>query len=125
LLTVYVDMALLQSVTPHLRPMLPSPSFPLFLLFPATTYTSTPSLHDALPIFSTSTQYSLLYSCATFCAHFCAFAVCACDDSAKIDRKSTRLNSSHVKISYAVVCLKKKKKQLALSVHATSSYMPT
>src|SRR5690606_40882922 len=25
------------------------------------------------------------------------------------DRKSTRLNSSHVKISYAVVCLKKKK----------------
>src|SRR5690349_22352827 len=28
-----------------------------------------------------------------------------------IDRKSTRLNSSHVEISYAVFCLKKKKKQ--------------
>src|SRR5690606_41958513 len=28
------------------------------------------------------------------------------------DRKSTRLNSSHVKISYAVFCLKKKKQQL-------------
>src|SRR5436309_6925136 len=28
----------------------------------------------------------------------------------KADRKSTRLNSSHVKISYAVFCLKKKKK---------------
>src|SRR5690606_41624846 len=27
-----------------------------------------------------------------------------------IDRKSTRLNSSHVKISYAVFCLKKKKR---------------
>src|SRR5438874_8128884 len=27
------------------------------------------------------------------------------------DRKSTRLNSSHVEISYAVFCLKKKKKQ--------------
>src|SRR5690606_39864879 len=27
------------------------------------------------------------------------------------DRKSTRLNSSHVKISYAVFCLKKKKQQ--------------
>src|SRR5690606_14508449 len=27
----------------------------------------------------------------------------------KLDRKSTRLNSSHVKISYAVFCLKKKK----------------
>src|SRR5690625_6830847 len=28
-----------------------------------------------------------------------------------LDRKSTRLNSSHVAISYAVFCLKKKKKQ--------------
>src|SRR5690606_42052092 len=28
-----------------------------------------------------------------------------------LDRKSTRLNSSHVKISYAVFCLKKKRKQ--------------
>src|SRR5690606_42024921 len=28
---------------------------------------------------------------------------------AQVDRKSTRLNSSHVKISYAVFCLKKKK----------------
>src|SRR5690606_39320291 len=34
-----------------------------------------------------------------------------CSDGAKCsaDRKSTRLNSSHVKISYAVFCLKKKK----------------
>src|SRR5690606_39598564 len=31
----------------------------------------------------------------------------------RIDRKSTRLNSSHVKISYAVFCLKKKKKTRA------------
>src|SRR5690554_2310729 len=29
----------------------------------------------------------------------------------EIDRKSTRLNSSHVRISYAVFCLKKKKKK--------------
>src|SRR5690606_41097722 len=29
------------------------------------------------------------------------------------DRKSTRLNSSHVKISYAVFCLKKEKKKVA------------
>src|SRR3989442_9976624 len=28
------------------------------------------------------------------------------------DRKSTRLNSSHVRISYAVFCLKKKKKSI-------------
>src|SRR5438874_7814565 len=31
------------------------------------------------------------------------------------DRKSTRLNSSHVEISYAVFCLKKKKKSVAQS----------
>src|SRR5690349_22624118 len=31
--------------------------------------------------------------------------------SARTDRKSTRLNSSHVEISYAVFCLKKKKKK--------------
>src|SRR5690606_13562689 len=31
------------------------------------------------------------------------------NDDFAIDRKSTRLNSSHVKISYAVFCLKKKK----------------
>src|SRR5690606_17456919 len=31
-------------------------------------------------------------------------------ESGGSDRKSTRLNSSHVKISYAVFCLKKKKK---------------
>src|SRR3712207_6913289 len=33
------------------------------------------------------------------------------DLAAKKDRKSTRLNSSHANISYAVFCLKKKKKK--------------
>src|SRR2546422_6370474 len=33
------------------------------------------------------------------------------EELARIDRKSTRLNSSHGYISYAVFCLKKKKKQ--------------
>src|SRR5690349_23929211 len=33
------------------------------------------------------------------------------------DRKSTRLNSSHVEISYAVFCLKKKKKSKEYAVH--------
>src|SRR5204862_3703041 len=32
----------------------------------------------------------------------------------KLDRKSTRLNSSHVEISYAVFCLKKKRNLAAL-----------
>src|SRR5256885_6648013 len=35
------------------------------------------------------------------------------------DRKSTRLNSSHLVISYAVFCLKKKKK-----IHHTAPYAP-
>src|SRR5204863_9273657 len=33
------------------------------------------------------------------------------------DRKSTRLNSSHVEISYAVFCLKKKKKKINIIYH--------
>src|SRR3712207_8720347 len=33
-----------------------------------------------------------------------------CLEDAVLDRKSTRLNSSHANISYAVFCLKKKKK---------------
>src|SRR6266496_6003390 len=33
------------------------------------------------------------------------------------DRKSTRLNSSHVEISYAVFCLKKKKKKKIIFIH--------
>src|SRR5207249_7853985 len=36
------------------------------------------------------------------------------------DRKSTRLNSSHVSISYAVFCLKKKKKYKKTHIYATS-----
>src|SRR3712207_8759720 len=36
------------------------------------------------------------------------------------DRKSTRLNSSHANISYAVFCLKKKKNLITHSLHATT-----
>src|SRR2546427_2592543 len=41
----------------------------------------------------------------------CAQAIGACDRGSPVgaDRKSTRLNSSHSQISYAVFCLKKKK----------------
>src|SRR5437870_10549400 len=35
------------------------------------------------------------------------------------DRKSTRLNSSHVAISYAVFCLKKKKQERASGINAS------
>src|SRR3712207_8829337 len=37
---------------------------------------------------------------------------------AHLDRKSTRLNSSHANISYAVFCLKKKNSSLSLPFHS-------
>src|SRR5690349_22709294 len=50
---------------------------------------------------------------------------------AQRDRKSTRLNSSHVEISYAVFCLKKKKKKrsyikrikIAINITTTNTYL--
>src|SRR5690625_5860063 len=44
------------------------------------------------------------------CPLFPCFVVTTITPLAARDRKSTRLNSSHVAISYAVFCLKKKKK---------------
>src|SRR3712207_8722901 len=41
-------------------------------------------------------------------------------DMQKIDRKSTRLNSSHANISYAVFCLKKKKKDSERDIESWS-----
>src|SRR5256885_9772257 len=48
-----------------------------------------------------------------------AWICCLNDFSLKRDRKSTRLNSSHLVISYAVFCLKKKKKDKPLGLHYT------
>src|SRR5256885_12284258 len=49
---------------------------------------------------------------AAFCAlHWRCWARTAAPGRRRPDRKSTRLNSSHLVISYAVFCLKKKKKQ--------------
>src|SRR5256885_4307067 len=38
-------------------------------------------------------------------------------DSVPVDRKSTRLNSSHLVISHAVLCLEKKSIEIALRAH--------
>src|SRR5688572_32218500 len=40
----------------------------------------------------------------------------------RLDRKSTRLNSSHSQISYAVFCLKKKKKSSKKRIRKTNSH---
>src|SRR2546430_10560139 len=41
-----------------------------------------------------------------------------------LDRKSTRLNSSHSQISYAVFCLKKKNEECCTSYTITTSHLP-
>src|SRR5476649_1946862 len=66
----------------------------------ATTEIYTLSLHDALPILRRAEPQHLLFRAQP--RHH--------TNTHRQDRKSTRLNSSHTVISYAVFCLKKKKK---------------
>src|SRR3712207_7826282 len=82
----------------------------------ATTEIYTLSLHDALPIWRSRRQFRrpVLPRPAARPAHV---PLPPCPQPARPgparpprDRKSTRLNSSHANISYAVFCLKKKKK---------------
>src|SRR5256885_10677596 len=54
---------------------------------------------------------------------------CAVEANDDVDRKSTRLNSSHLVISYAVFCLKKKKTHHAnyletRQLHSILHYLP-
>src|SRR5690349_24213966 len=100
----------------------------LFFFFndTATTEIYTLSLHDALPIYRPTfppagvvverrdlVEAELLVVIGT--------------DPLRRDRKSTRLNSSHVEISYAVFCLKKKKNKNMTSniAQATVSHITT
>src|SRR3712207_8911764 len=106
-------------------------SFVSFFFFndTATTEIYTLSLHDALPI--------SLRRCASsgiggdtlvppkrsgFAGHFRRFgqrAAANLSEPSSSDRKSTRLNSSHANISYAVFCLKKKKKYCSYKGNTT------
>src|SRR3712207_7119614 len=84
----------------------------------ATTEIYTLSLHDALPISATGGNYSITTSAlANGTYTITAMATDAAGNNSVVsaalpvtieDRKSTRLNSSHANISYAVFCLKKK-----------------
>src|SRR5690625_7422021 len=88
---------------------------PLFFSHTATTELNTLSLHDALPI-SILQKLELPYRVVTLCTGDMGFSAAKTYDlevwvpsqQTWRDRKSTRLNSSHVAISYAVFCLKKK-----------------
>src|SRR3712207_8427589 len=82
----------------------------------ATTEIYTLSLHDALPISSTAARCGPARrtgspSRRSGCPGRRSIAVVAGvrhEPRELLDRKSTRLNSSHANISYAVFCLKKK-----------------
>src|SRR2546421_2120476 len=74
----------------------------------ATTEIYTLSLHDALPIFEYSGFKFALFFLGEYIGLF-AVSGMAITLFLGGDRKSTRLNSSHDQISYAVFCLKKKK----------------
>src|SRR5690349_23811161 len=84
---------------------------------PAPTKIYTLSLHDALPIllarrvvgFSRTFFRGGSRAMGDSQPAFCPCSIRTKDSIMSIDRKSTRLNSSHVEISYAVFCLKKKK----------------
>src|SRR5438067_13812680 len=76
----------------------------------ATTEIYTLSLHDALPILPLPEGLEPGLSDEAFFEPSNNTYPFGCHIS-MVDRKSTRLNSSHVSISYAVFCLKKKKKK--------------
>src|SRR2546426_8103237 len=90
-----------------------TPSF-FFFFFndTATTEIYTLSLHDALPISHDISKIRTQRVAPARRLHSEKPAARRRDaDRASADRKSTRLNSSHLVISYAVFCLKKKKKK--------------
>src|SRR3989442_13132950 len=73
----------------------------------ATTEIYTLSLHDALPI--SIFRYKGQQIDPQEIGHKLGVRAVLTGRVVQRDRKSTRLNSSHVRISYAVFCLKKKK----------------
>src|SRR2546430_8126253 len=73
----------------------------------ATTEIYTLSLHDALPIWAFLGRAVHFLAAEAGITQFLDIGTGL--PSADKDRKSTRLNSSHSQISYAVFCLKKKK----------------
>src|SRR5690349_24171580 len=95
------------------------PSFSFFFNDTATTEIYTLSLHDALPISSVSITKCAQVPGSSWSSESATSAANVLYADEK-DRKSTRLNSSHVEISYAVFCLKKKKnKQQRMKVQPT------
>src|SRR3712207_6916916 len=104
-------------------------NYPVFFFFffndTATTEIYTLSLHDALPIFAFHRNVETGDLATHPLGHELELnAVLRQVERVErekllkdLDRKSTRLNSSHANISYAVFCLKKKKKKQSSAIH--------
>src|SRR6266702_2219743 len=92
----------------HRKPWSTANAFAFFFIDPATTEIYTLSLHDALPISAADRFKQLLESLRADGAGNGG------QGGGGGDRKSTRLKSSHVAISYAVFCLKKKNNKYEL-----------
>src|SRR5699024_12776853 len=108
--TSHCDHTLTSSFSLHVHyPYSPIPHFLSLLAFspdtPPSSDLHTLSLHDALPISSPS-----LSSCMRPGSTFSSATSCPTVRILMRDRKSTRLNSSHVSTSYAVFCLRRKTK---------------
>src|SRR3712207_7863282 len=95
----------------------------------ATTEIYTLSLHDALPISSSSRGLRKRAFISRSIARAAVVrrsqrkhSAAATSMGSSRDRKSTRLNSSHANISYAVFCLKKKKNNNKLPGQSTITY---
>src|SRR5699024_11262673 len=91
----------------------PTPPPPRSTLFPYTTLFRSPARTTVEPLIvyvsNNIITFNLFYYSPT--KIFPREWVLDNPDEKRTDRKSTRLNSSHVSISYAVFCLKKKNKQ--------------
>src|SRR5258708_18723928 len=92
----------------------------------ATTEIYTLSLHDALPIslvqvlfLPSSELFGLVLRQVSLHGKVGLWQVKRFFQFQRLDRKSTRLNSSHQIISYAVFCLKKKKKRKTIATLIT------
>src|SRR2546426_11505173 len=104
-----MSMSVLFHCSCSLLLLYPPPFFSFFFFFndTATTEIYTLSLHDALPICAAAAAENVAPQPGDGPGVRHEFL-----DGLLVhqDRKSTRLNSSHLVISYAVFCLKKKKK---------------
>src|SRR5690348_18141466 len=104
--------------------------FTFFFTDTATTEIYTLSLHDALPILQRHQPFQGAAGGKPVVARQPARTanLDRAPPRSGVDRKSTRLNSSHPSISYAVFCLKKKIKQININTPhktQTSNTIPT